>query len=158
MEVTTNEYHVDRRTNLRLSIKRAYRRLWWFVVLLVGLGALVTFVPNAQGPIVGAWVALVGIVTPGIQVYLIVNRAAKHPASKRRYQIRFLDTAFEQMCLGEVVARLPYEDVIKTSQMDGYFLIWISKTYYALVPLTAFATDADRDTVLGRFREMGKLK
>lgn len=140
--IRTAPYRIDFADLQRVMLRGNYRRFAWLSASSLALGALIlAFMPEIW--LAGAFSILLGVSAPYLRTLSSMSKVKKTPLQMKEYVAEFDDRELRQFADGELASRVKYADLVATAQLKEGFQIWVSPLSWILVPVAAFAAQAD---------------
>ena len=158
--IQTNEFEITQNEYFRILLYHHLRSYWWLYLAFIvsALFHLSTFYTR----LISKFLVIFGFIYPLILVLIIFNSAYSKRNKfvlSRRYLIIIpekisaifgSDSIFDT----KITSEIPLHSVYKTVNLRGYWLLYITRGAFAIVPKSSFKSHAD----LEKFEEILKKK
>lgn len=148
MNIKTKEFEMTKWEYYKVLMIETLKRIWWLIVFI----AIMTILNRDSFAIVFTFVFVVFLML--YNYYFVNSRANKSFFSKRYFEVNdeFLSGYVKDGSEGKI----NLNNVVKVVKNKSYFLIYISKVTFYYIPLNAFYSSEDIDSLYALLRTKTK--
>jgi len=160
--ITTKTYVIDKNALFKLLVSHRYIKRWWIsAVAFVCVTAVLYFFMNADtttSVMTLGVVIILGTASTLLSIWRFVNGKGARIFYLSRHYV--MDTEKISSFLEDGSTNtIMIKNFIKTDELGGYYLLYLTKGQYVFIPRTAFKTPEDQQwfetNIVGRIRTPG---